>query len=402
MTDHPRILLVNKLRDALDKLIAQKATGEMILSNERILGEVFLLSGRLLYVADKLHRVRRWQRAIKKHCPTWPVSPLWSDEQPWEYALLAQGITKKQLNLNQVKAVISDIAFECFVELCYQNQLKANWKPQEMTKSALSYCLTLSASEIHPLFNQVETLHHQWNQSGLERIKPNLAPILNNTAANEDLPIAKMFLSGQLTVWDIAAEIEKPVTEVTRLLLPWVEKGIIELKSVNDLPSSAVQEIPVVKATPNYSKPVTPVANSGQKTLIACIDDSAVVVHNLKKILEPAGYRTLSIQEPMAGFAELIKHQPTLILLDLNMPNANGYSVCKFLRESTVFAKTPIIILTSQDTVIDRTRAKLVGATDFIPKPPKPDELLQMIERYLEGIHPSTKTAPPGLHLQPS
>ncbi|MGK7932324.1 MAG: hypothetical protein AB4041_12950 [Microcystaceae cyanobacterium] len=124
MIDTRRTILLGKLRGALDKLIAEKATGEIILSNERILGEVFVLSGRLLYVADKVHRVRRWQRAVKKHCPNWDVPPLWSDEQPWEYALLAQGISKKQLTLKQVKAVISEVAQECFVELGYQSQLR--------------------------------------------------------------------------------------------------------------------------------------------------------------------------------------------------------------------------------------------------------------------------------------
>ena len=95
------------------------------------------------------------------------------------------------------------------------------------------------------------------------------------------------------------------------------------------------------------------------------------------------GYDVLTIQEPMAGFGELTKHQPDLILLDLHMPNANGYSVCKFLRETPVFNKTPIIILTSQDTMIDRTRAKLAGATDFIAKPPEANVLLQMLNNLL-------------------
>ena len=140
VVDTRRTILLGKLREALDRLIAQKATGKMILTNEGILGEVFFISGRLLYVADKVHRVRRWQRAVRKHCPTWDVPSLWSDEQPWEYALLAQGISKKQLNLQQVKAVISQVAQECFLELGYQSQLKASWQGQERAKSALSYC----------------------------------------------------------------------------------------------------------------------------------------------------------------------------------------------------------------------------------------------------------------------
>ena len=71
-----------------------------------------------------------------------------------------------------------------------------------------------------------------------------------------------------------------------------------------------------------------------------------MLAHGLKKILATAGYDVLIIQEPMRGFSLLIEHKPDLILLDLMLPNADGYSICKFLRDTPVFEKTPIIILT--------------------------------------------------------
>lgn len=390
MINTHRTLLLTKLKETLDKLIATKATGTIVLINKQILGEIFIFSGRILYVAHKVHRVRRWQRAIERHCPTWKVPPLWSDEQPWEYGLLAEGISKKELHLNQVKSVISDVTLEFFTELCYETHIKTSWKPQEMVKSPLSYCLTLPASEIHPIITEVENISHNWNNAGFDRIQPNLAPILNNSGLSETLPIPKSFLSGESTVWDIAAGTKKSIIKVTELLLPWLEKGAIELKSIND--SRMTTNIQTSVTTNNakaHSNSQSSYTGNKKKGVIACIDDSPVVVHNLKKILSGVGYETVTIQEPMAGFGELMKHKPDLILLDLNMPNANGYSVCKFLRESEAFAKTPIVILTSQDTAIDRTRAKLVGATDFIAKPPEPQQLLQMIELYLDGVNSS-------------
>jgi chemotaxis family two-component system response regulator PixG len=85
----------------------------------------------------------------------------------------------------------------------------------------------------------------------------------------------------------------------------------------------------------------------------------------------------------MRGFSQLIEHKPDLILLDLHLPNADGYSICKFLRETSAFKKTPIIILTAKNTQIDRFRAKQAGATDFLGKPPQPTELVQMLQKYL-------------------
>ncbi|MEM9163647.1 MAG: response regulator [Cyanobacteria bacterium P01_F01_bin.4] len=116
--------------------------------------------------------------------------------------------------------------------------------------------------------------------------------------------------------------------------------------------------------------------------LIACIDDSPVLAHNLRTILESAGYPMISIQEPMRGFSMLIEHKPDVILLDLNLPNADGYSICKFLRDSPVFENTPIIILTGQDTHADRLKARSVGATDFLAKPPQSQALLGAIQEF--------------------
>ena len=366
--------ILSKLRKALDKLINEKATGKIVLATEEVIGEIYILTGRLVYVVDKAHRMRRWERAVKKHCPNWEVPAVWSDEQPWEFALLAQGISKKQLSLKQVKAVIEQVIEEYFLELGYYQQIKYLWKSQEMTKTALAYCLTLSSADIHPLLTHIEEQYSQDQKAGLTKIKPSLAPLLISSSNDNDLPFGKQYLKGELTVWDIAVTLNKPVAEVSKSLLPLLQKAVIKLQTLPDLPAKAV-----VKNAASLPKTTT----VGHQIVIACIDDSPVVTHNLQKILAPAGYKVLSIPEPMAGFAKLIEHKPELILLDLNLPNANGYSICKFLRETPVFGKTPIIILTSQDTVIDRSRAKIVGATDFIAKPPQPEQLLQMIQKYL-------------------
>ena len=124
-----------------------------------------------------------------------------------------------------------------------------------------------------------------------------------------------------------------------------------------------------------------------------------MILQTLKKILEGAGYQTLAINEPMRGVAKLIENQPDIIILDLVMPNASGYSVCKFLRQTSVFEKTPIIVLTSRDTLIDRNRAKLVGASDFLGKPPDPEKTLALIEKYLEEAAEKNQTEAGETHV---
>ena len=97
----------------------------------------------------------------------------------------------------------------------------------------------------------------------------------------------------------------------------------------------------------------------------------------------------LTITNPLQGISILLDRKPDLIFLDLVMPNTNGYELCTFLRKTSAFQNTPIVILTGHDGVIDRVRAKLSGSSEFLAKPPEPDKVLQVVERFLE---PSSKS----------
>jgi chemotaxis family two-component system response regulator PixG len=235
-------------------------------------------------------------------------------------------------------------------------------------------------------------MQQKWQAAGLAHLSPTLAPTLRQGASSQALSVSDNYLNGEFTLWDIALQLEKSVTEVTRSLLPLAEKGILQFQEIPDLSVPTVKQ-PLAETPPLLE---TKSLESTQKQpLIACIEDSPVLAHTLKKILMPAGYQVLIILEPMRGFSQLIEQKPDLILLDLHLPNADGYSICKFLRETPVFKKTPIIILTARNTEIDRFRAKQVGATEFLAKPPQAKELLQILQKFVgQSSHLRTSDNP--------
>ena len=370
----------------IEGLINQKSSGILKLTHQgKLLVNIYIYSGRLQYIVDEQHRIRRWQRLIKRTCPNWKIPEMWPENEPWEYEILANGISKKELSLNQVKAVIAGVAKECLFEICQQDKIDMTWEVLERQRSALAYCLTLSSAEIHPLLGDVEQMKIKYDRVGCSQINPSMSPIKNEKLDSIKLPVNPRYFDGNFTLWDISQQVKISLTKLVSDLNVLIENQVISLNELPDLASLHKRiQSKTAQTSPQKTNTINPQpSRQKKKTLIACIDDSAVVGFNLKQILSPMGYDVLTIQEPMAGFGELIKHQPDLILLDLHMPNANGYSVCKFLRETPVFNKTPIIILTSQDTMIDRTRAKLAGATDFIAKPPEAKVLLQMLNNLL-------------------
>lgn len=392
---------IPSLKQELDHLSNQKATGELTLSYQKETKTIFLLAGRLQYITDSEHRVRHWQRAMATVCSHWNLPDRVINSQPWEYDFLYQGVSQRVISLEEAKSIITLVTKECFLELALEKEIELKWVVKERAKSAFSYFLSLAPPEIHPILTETEQIRDEWLREGLQPLKPQLAPILlekGKTIIKN--PLQLKYLNGNFTIWDIAFKSKQSVQVVAKSLKGWEEKGLIEFKPIRDLnikiKEAEVKTTPVaVKESPPVTQNIAatksqlspPVRETNLRKnseyLIACIDDSQIILLNLKKILQSAGFRVLCINEPMAGFAQLIEHKPDLIFLDLNMPNANGYSVCKFLRESPVFEKTPIIILTAQDRTIDRAKAKLVGASDFINKPPEPEALINLINYHL-------------------
>jgi CheY-like chemotaxis protein len=91
----------------------------------------------------------------------------------------------------------------------------------------------------------------------------------------------------------------------------------------------------------------------------------------------------MTFQNPVKAQSQLLKNPPDLILLDVMMPIVSGYELCNQLRRAPKLKDIPIIILTGKDGWVDRARAKMCGATDFLSKPVQKEKLLETINKYL-------------------
>ncbi|MEM9156584.1 MAG: response regulator [Cyanobacteria bacterium P01_F01_bin.33] len=117
----------------------------------------------------------------------------------------------------------------------------------------------------------------------------------------------------------------------------------------------------------------------GRQPLVACIDDSQAVQRTVKLTLEAAGYRVLGLTEPARALTTLARQQPDLVLMDITMPEVDGYELCRMLRQSDALGDIPIVMLTGRDGLFDRLRARVVGATDYMTKPFNAEQLLSAI-----------------------
>lgn len=117
---------------------------------------------------------------------------------------------------------------------------------------------------------------------------------------------------------------------------------------------------------------------------IMMVDDDKLVTDLLQKLLRADGYETIAINDSAKAIDAAKQEHPDLILLDLMMPQPDGFRLCRMFREDPAFSLTPIIIVTALDDGDSRAVAFGAGATDYLTKPFHPGELSDKIVEALE------------------
>ena len=120
------------------------------------------------------------------------------------------------------------------------------------------------------------------------------------------------------------------------------------------------------------------------KRTLLCIDDDSFTLAHLKDGLGDY-YNLIFAIDPDVGFELAIKKQPDLILLDLNMPNMNGFELADMTSKLSMTKDIPIVFLSAFATDEIKERAKSLGAAAFVSKPVDPGFLAATIETVFES-----------------
>jgi DNA-binding response OmpR family regulator len=123
----------------------------------------------------------------------------------------------------------------------------------------------------------------------------------------------------------------------------------------------------------------------GEKMTIAIIEDDLKISKELAKLLESNGYHTICLNEFKDIPSKISKYNIDLLLLDVNLPDENGYEICQKIHNIN---PVPIIFVTSRVTDADELKSIEVGGLDFIAKPYNKSILLEKIKRALKQNNP--------------
>jgi two-component system sensor histidine kinase/response regulator len=116
---------------------------------------------------------------------------------------------------------------------------------------------------------------------------------------------------------------------------------------------------------------------------IFLVDDNPNNLTLLYGILRNAGYQVRAANNGRRALETVTAYPPELIMLDINMPEMNGYEVCEKLKSNASTQDIPVIFISALDDVFDKVRAFQVGGIDYVPKPFHAEEVLARVETQL-------------------
>ncbi len=342
---------------------------------------VFFANGKILYAGSDTdssllrlrHNLHRY--GLANALDEVRVPAISSTNAP-EYGYLWAMLENHSLTPAQGRSIIKSMVHETLFDLLYLHNGSFIFE----LGSALAPQLT--TQEIGPLVAKILKQVQEWNQLHPHIQSPDQCPVLcdpEQLRQNLNEKRFKLFASwsdSHTSIRQIARYLNSDILTVAQAIYPFVQQGWVQLTY---LPSTEPHWLP--QPTPRVRPP-----------RVVFIDDGVALCKAVEQILKTSGYEVAGITNPLRALSLVFQLKPDLILCDIAMPELDGYEICAMLRRSSLFRQTPIVMLTGRDGFIDRLKARMVGATDYLTKPFGQGELLMILEKYIgkgTGSEPS-------------
>lgn len=116
---------------------------------------------------------------------------------------------------------------------------------------------------------------------------------------------------------------------------------------------------------------------SGVRVMV--IDDSNTIRRSAEIFLMQAGCQVILAENGFDALAKIADHAPDLIFVDIMMPRLDGYQTCALIKRNAKHKSTPVLMLSSKDSLFDRARGRMVGSDEYLTKPFTKDSLLKTV-----------------------
>lgn len=109
---------------------------------------------------------------------------------------------------------------------------------------------------------------------------------------------------------------------------------------------------------------------------VLVVDDSKMIRVTTQKILRKSGFDVVLATDGIDALSKIVEHRPSVIILDIIMPEVDGYETCSLIKQHREYKDIPVIMLSGKNGRFDRSRSKLSGFDHCLPKPFSEEELV--------------------------
>jgi twitching motility two-component system response regulator PilG len=336
---------------------------------------VFFLNGQIIYcqegesslsrISDYLRHYRVEMRLTDKQIASLPSTD--APEYAYVWALLERNIINPKIAGSIIRGLVHETLFD----------LLSLHQGHFIFHHGAALAPQLNTFEIASFVTKITKQVQEWKQLYPHIQSPEQFPVLSDKVQlQSSLPEATVsklqhWADGKTSLRQLARYLNRDILTVAKAIYPYVQQSWLQLV---------------------YSDTNKPDDHTGNSELkgkhrgrIVCIDDAIAIGETINSILQAQGYEAIALTNPLEALSLVFQLKPDLILCDIAMSELEGYEVCAMLRHSTAFRLTPIIMLTGKDGFIDRVKASMVGATDYLTKPFTDIELLMLVEKYINN-----------------
>lgn len=132
-----------------------------------------------------------------------------------------------------------------------------------------------------------------------------------------------------------------------------------------------------------------PEPNSLAGVKVMVIDASYTIRRSAEIFLQQAGALVILVEDGFDALSRIVDHEPDVIVVDGATPRLDGYQVTALIKMHPKYRSIPVLLLSSNDGLFDRARARLVGVDEFITKPFTKDALLKAVAAHLTATAPA-------------
>jgi len=225
----------------------------------------------------------------------------------------------------------------------------------------MTHAANFQGIDCNAVLQKIEQRQTQWKQylaalnsvHAIPYIKDGALSVISHEPTKQHL---QRWVNGKRSLAEIAEALEQDPLLLAPFYFRWVNEGLVDFNfGIYEL-----EKLPVILS----------------------VDDSPIVQAMIRRTLCES-YEVISASSAMEALGILNRRQVDLILLDVTMPEIDGFEFCSTIRKMSKFKNTPVIMLTAKDGLIDRARGHMAGTNRYLTKPVNKEELLKAIQEYI-------------------